>query len=185
MISVFWLPASLIIILYVLIAALLFLRTRRRSGASFRRRQAPDRFRKMKRRTFLLSASLVVFYLLCWTPYNIVAMLGIEWIDESPMHWIFYFRHLIGLNSTLNPLIYGMSWNWQFSNFSWRLSRRSTASNRSKSFQSVTDETLIGNHLGSNEITGSKRSRSSTIDQTCRTAENRSFLLLSPKRSLH
>lgn len=146
----------------------------------------------MKTRTFLLSAFLVVVYLLCWAPYNIVAILKIERSDESPMNWIYYIHHLIGVNSALNPLIYGMPWRQRFSIKGRRLSRIPKGSSQQQvkndliNDQPLVSQTKSFGYLTINGISAEPRSRSSTMgtiyDRTS-IIEESSLLEKSPKQS--
>lgn len=54
-------------------------------------------------KTLKLATVLVLTYMVCWTPYNIVSML-----PHALQHYpsLFYLHHLIALNSVINPLVY-------------------------------------------------------------------------------
>lgn len=91
-----------------------YLGTRRRLSRANLRQQArvPYWRRRIKTRAFLLSALLVMVYLLCWAPYNLITILDISFSSETDdsIPWVFFFHHLIAANSALNPLIYGLPW---------------------------------------------------------------------------
>lgn len=162
------------------------MRTRRRSRAHLRQQQTPYWLRRMKTRTFLLSALLVILYMLCWAPYNIVAILNIERSDDGPMHWVYYFHHLIGVNSALNPLIYGMAWRRRFSIRGHRLARLPTASYHFNRDETL-DETPFGSYLTINGNSNENPSRSSTMgtmyDRTS-IIEESSIIAKSPEQSI-
>jgi len=64
-------------------------------------------FRRAKSRSLRLTVLIVLAFVVCWTPYEVVLVLNLLpnlVVDERYTMWIFFFGMA---NSLINPLIYG------------------------------------------------------------------------------
>lgn len=98
---VFWIPFGIICFSYLIIS-IFIIRTFRKSFAAQDRAKL---VRGLKRKAFIISASLVLCYIICWAPYNILTLMKFDHLVNGS--WLNILYNLIVLNSVINPLIYG------------------------------------------------------------------------------
>lgn len=125
LLMIFWLPLLIISFYYGWFVVIL-IRTkpshnmsilRRKSSGSQRLRQqgyakethyTPAAATRAK--VIRTAALLVVLYLICWIPYNLISIWGIVDPTGSDAETVTFLHQLIVLNSVLNPYIYGTTY---------------------------------------------------------------------------
>ncbi len=90
-----------------------------------RKRRIPAWRRQMRSRIFRTAAAVVLCYLICWLPYNVVTLaaelyrdLGAQFADAEFLKWF------ILVNAVTNPLLYG----WQADDNETRSGNRASCS---------------------------------------------------------
>lgn len=122
---VFWIPFGIVCISYLMVTILII----HTYKTAFTERDRAKLVRGLKRKAFITSGSLVLCYIACWAPYNVLALLKVDYYIYG--EWMSILYDLIILNSVINPIVYGAL---DFKKFralccSWKFKRSSSDEN--------------------------------------------------------
>ncbi|XP_074642297.1 prolactin-releasing peptide receptor-like [Tubulanus polymorphus] len=110
-------PCTVIIFCYHEVSRVLKERSRAKIGSGSKSREKEILEIKRKRRTNKMLIAMVVIFMVCWMPLNVVHLLSENITSVQHWYWftlVFFIAHIIAMSSTIyNPFLYA----WMNDNF--------------------------------------------------------------------